>query len=60
MFRNYQAGVRIVYNERAWSELAKRNRSHSALVREAVLERLARKLDVPGMTKAHRAEKSVS
>ena len=56
MFRDYQARVRIVYNEIARDELVKRNRARTASVPEAVLESRARKLDVPGVTEAHRVE----
>lgn len=60
LFREYRARVHIVYTETTWEELLRRNRTRSASVPEAVLEKLASKLDVPDPTEAHRVEWSVS
>ena len=53
LFRDYQAWVRIVYVEATWGELLRRNRARQAPVPEAVLRRLAEKLEVPDLTEAH-------
>jgi predicted kinase len=59
LLRDYHAQVRIVYVEAAWGELLRRNRVRSAPVPEAVLRRLAEKLEVPDLTEAHQVEYSV-
>lgn len=60
LFRDYHARIRIVYTETAWEELLKRNGRRSNPVPEAVLTKLAERLDVPNVTEAHRVEFSVS
>ena len=56
LFTDYGARVRIVYLEAPWPELARRNRARARPVPEAVLERLAGKLEVPDMTEAQQVE----
>ena len=53
-------GARIVYVETAWRELLCRNRVRSAPVPEAVLQRLAEKLEVPDLTEGHDLEYEVT
>jgi predicted kinase len=56
LFASYKARVRIVYVEAFYATLLERNRSRSAPVPPAVIERLARKLEVPDVTEAHAVE----
>lgn len=56
LLANYGARTRIVYVESAWAEMLSRNRSRRRPVPEAVIERLAEKLEVPSATEAHRVE----
>lgn len=60
MMEDYRASTRIVYTETTWDELLRRNRARDNPVPEAVLIKLAGKLDVPDVTEAHRVEWSVS
>ena len=60
LLHDYCARIRIVYTETTWDELLRRNRARSNRVPEAVLVKLAGKLDVPDLTEAHGLEWSVS
>ena len=55
-FKSYKARVRIVYVETPWAELVKRNARRSRPVPEAVLNKLAEKLEVPDLSEAQRVE----
>ena len=52
--------MRIVYVNAAWDELLRRNRARTNRVPEAVLRRLAQKLEVPDLTEAHQVEYHVT
>lgn len=52
----YKARVRIVYVESAYDTLRERNRSRSVPVPEAVIDRMARRLDLPDVTEARTVE----
>jgi hypothetical protein len=52
----YQARIRIVYLEVPFEEILRRNRSRMAMVPEAVIYKLARKLEVPEPTEAHEVQ----
>jgi len=52
-FAAYQARIRIVYLEVPFEEILRRNRSRMAMVPEAVIYKLAGKLEVPEPTEAH-------
>ena len=56
LLQDYRARVRIVYMETSWEELLRRNRARKTSAPEAILEKLARKLDVPKVTEAHRVD----
>jgi predicted kinase len=56
LFYEYRARTRIVYVEPSWNELFRRNRDRTNPVPEAVIERLAGRLDVPDLTETHRVE----
>lgn len=56
LFADYNARIRIVYLEAPFEELLRRNRERSAPVPEAVIEKLAGKLDVPDITEAHEVQ----
>ena len=58
LLADYHARVRIVYVETAWNELLRRNRARSVPVPEAVLRRLAEKLDVPDSDRGTRGRAS--
>ncbi len=58
-FSDYRARVRIVYVEAAWPTILERNRARPEPVPEAVLDRLARKLEVPTLMEAHQVEWAV-
>jgi putative nucleotidyltransferase with HDIG domain len=55
-FVAYGARVRIVYVETTFAELLRRNRARARPVPEAVLRRLAARLDVPDVTEADQVE----
>ena len=55
-FAAYQARIRIVYLEVPFEELLRRNRSRMAMVPEAVIHKLAGKLEVPEPTEAHEVQ----
>jgi predicted kinase len=56
LFAAYRARVRIVYVEAPYRELLARNRARREPVPEAVIERLARRLELPDLTEAHAVE----
>jgi putative nucleotidyltransferase with HDIG domain len=56
LFVAYGARVRIVYLDAPYRALLARNRARERRVPEPVIERLARKLDVPDLTEAHEVE----
>lgn len=60
LLANYGARTRIVYVETSWNETVRRNCSRKREVAQAVLERMAGKLEVPSITEAHRVEYVVS
>lgn len=53
LFRSYGARVRIIYLEVPYKELLKRNRERSRNVSEAIIDKMARKLEVPTGIEAH-------
>ncbi|MCC3414974.1 MULTISPECIES: AAA family ATPase [unclassified Microcoleus] len=55
-FAGYQARIRIVYLEVPLQEVLRRNRSRTAAVPEAAIQRLANRLDIPDRTEAHQVE----
>ncbi len=55
-FVAYNARIRIIYLEAPFEELLRRNRERSAAVPEAVIYKLAGKLDVPDITEAHEVQ----
>jgi tRNA uridine 5-carbamoylmethylation protein Kti12 len=55
-FVSYGARVRIVYLELPFDELLRRNSTWPHPAREAVIRRLAARLDVPDLTEAHGVE----
>ena len=55
-FAGYQVRIRIVYLEVPLEEVWRRNRSRTAAVPEAVIQRLANRLDIPDITEAHEVE----
>jgi predicted kinase len=55
-FAGYQARIRIVYLEVPLEEILRRNRSRTAAVPEAVIHKLADRLDIPDRTEAHQVE----
>jgi predicted kinase len=59
-FAAYQARIRIVYLEVPLEEILQRNRSRPATVPEAVIRKLAARLDIPDRTEAHQVEWIVS
>ncbi len=58
-FAGYQARIRIVYLEVPFEETLRRNRSRTEMVPEAVIHKLAWKLEVPDPTEAHEVQWSV-
>jgi predicted kinase len=56
LFTAYRARVRIVYLEAPYATLLGRNRSRAAPVPEDVIDRMARRLDLPDVTEARSAE----
>lgn len=56
LFAAYHARVRIVYVDAPFEELLARNRARPDPVPEAVIARLARRLEVPDLTEAHAVE----
>jgi putative nucleotidyltransferase with HDIG domain len=57
LFANYGATTRIVYVEApSWAEMFARNRARERRVPDAVIARLAEKLEVPSAAEAHRVE----
>lgn len=55
-FADYHARIRIVYLEAPYEEILQRNRERMAKVPEAVIDRLASRLDIPDITEAHEVE----
>ncbi|NJK66908.1 MAG: AAA family ATPase [Microcoleus sp. SU_5_3] len=55
-FADYQARIRIVYLEVPIAEIRQHNRSRTAMVSEAVIQKLALRLDIPDITEAHQVE----
>lgn len=55
-FAAYQARIRIVYLEVPFEEILRRNRSRMAIVPEAVIHKLAGKLEVPETIEAHEVQ----
>lgn len=58
-FAGYQARIRIVYLEVPVEEVLRRNRSRTAPVPEAVIRKLADRLDIPDITEAHQVDRIV-
>ncbi len=56
LFAAYNARIRIVYLEVPLEEVWRRNRSRNAPVPEAVIRKLADRLDIPDRTEAHQVE----
>lgn len=56
LFAAYQARIRIVYLEVPFDELQQRNRSRKVPVPEAVIRKLAFRLDIPDLTEAHQVD----
>jgi tRNA uridine 5-carbamoylmethylation protein Kti12 len=56
-FAAYQARIRIVYLEVPLEEILQRNRSRPAAVPEAVIQKLAARLDIPDITEAHQVDR---
>lgn len=57
LFANYGATVRIVYVEApTWADMFARNRARERRVPEAVIARLAAKVEIPSAAEAHRVE----
>lgn len=56
LFAAYQARVHIVYLDTPYSTLFQRNASRRERVPESVILKLARKLEVPDLTEAHRVD----
>jgi predicted kinase len=56
LFAAYKARIRIVYLEVPLEEVWRRNRSRTAAVPEAVIHKLADRLDIPDRTEAHQVE----
>ncbi|WP_293351672.1 MULTISPECIES: AAA family ATPase [unclassified Microcoleus] len=56
-FADYQARIRIVYLEVPLEEILRRNRSRAAAVPEAVIQRLANRLDIPDVTEANQVDR---
>jgi len=56
LFAVYKARIRIVYLEVPLEEVWRRNRSRTATVPEAVIRKLAARLDIPDITEAHQVE----
>lgn len=56
LFAAYRARVRIVYVDTPYERLLARNRARPDPVPEAVIHRLARRLEVPDLTEAHAVE----
>ncbi|MBM4094723.1 MAG: HDIG domain-containing protein [Planctomycetes bacterium] len=59
LLSNYHARVRIAYVETAWHELLRRNARRAARVPEAVLRKLAGKLEVPDVTESQQVEYAI-
>lgn len=53
LFIDYGAKVKIVYLEQPYKEILRRNRERSRNVPENVIDRMIKKLEVPGVTEAH-------
>ncbi len=56
-FAGYRARIRIVYLEVPLEEILRRNRERAAAVPEAVIQRLANRLDIPDITEAHQVDR---
>ncbi|MEG5000242.1 AAA family ATPase [Microcoleus sp. B4-D4] len=56
LFAAYKARIRIVYLEVPLEEVWRRNRSRTAAVPEAIIHKLADRLDIPDRTEAHQVE----
>jgi predicted kinase len=56
-FAGYQARIRIVYLEVPLEEILRRNRSRATPVPEAVIRKLAARLDIPDITEAHQVDR---
>lgn len=56
LFLGYGARVRIIYLDAPLDQVLQRNRARPAPVPEAVIHRLAGKLDLPDLTEAHHVE----
>lgn len=53
LFTEYGAKVKIVYLEQPYKEILRRNRDRSRSVPGNVIDRMIKKLEVPGVTEAH-------
>ena len=60
LFAAYNARIRIVYLEVPLEEVRRRNHSRNAPVPEAVIHKLADRLDIPDITEAHQVDLIVS
>lgn len=56
LFETYHAHVRIIYLETDWQELLNRNRSREAVVPQAAIETMLRKLVLPEAYEAEKVE----
>jgi predicted kinase len=56
LFSGYHARVRIVYLDALYAALLARNRARPEPVPDVVIDRLARRLEIPDETEAHRVE----
>ena len=56
LFAAYQAEIRIVYLEKSWTELLRRNQTRTEKVPEKVLYRMKNRLEVPTVIEAHRVD----
>ncbi|MCW6050367.1 AAA family ATPase [Lyngbya sp. CCAP 1446/10] len=60
LFAAYNARIRIVYLEVPLEEVLRRNSSRNAPVPEAVIRKLAERLDIPDITEAHQVDRIVN
>lgn len=56
LFADYRARVRIVYVETPLPELLERNRRRAEQVPQAVIEKLASRMELPDLTEAHEVQ----
>ncbi|WP_414624198.1 AAA family ATPase [Calothrix sp. CCY 0018] len=56
LFAAYQAEIRIVYLEKSWTELLRRNQTRTEKLPEKVLYRMKNRLEVPTVIEAHRVD----